>query len=74
MYQNKQLREEKTLFEGVHVVTNDTCAFKKVCYLDIIDLANYSENNIFLEELCSNRIEKHPCPKSILNGIVGILR
>ena len=60
-------------FGGVHLVDQNTCQFKSVCYVNIVDVADNSKNNIILEE-SYGKVEKHPCPKSILMSLVSIIR
>ena len=60
-------------FDGVRVVDKNTCQFKRVYYVNIVDATNTTENNIVLEDPCEE-VERHPCPKPILMSLIAILR
>ena len=61
-------------FDGVRVVDKNTCQFKKICYVNIVDATDNSENSIVLEDPCEEKVERHPCPKPILMSLIAILR
>ena len=61
-------------FDGVRVVDKNTCQFKNVCYVNIVDATNNTENSIVLENTYDEKVESHPCPKPILMSLIAILR
>jgi hypothetical protein len=61
-------------FDDVRLTSAKICNFKELVYLNLVDIADNNENKLVFEDSCSGKKREYPCPKTITNSVVKILR
>ncbi|TRY72083.1 hypothetical protein TCAL_00198 [Tigriopus californicus] len=61
--------------QELRITNSSTCQFKEVVYLNLVDVIHHEGNQIVIDRICTDGVRKsHPCPESVSQNIVSILR
>jgi len=62
-------------FSQTRIVNSDTCQFKEMVYLNLVDAVTNEGNELVVDRsVCGAGKKTYACPISVAQAVVGILR